>query len=303
MIFYKGKVESLRRDLEQVKPALDRRYLEILGRKNVERLEEVANRILVEESFYDNVQEMNSVIGHNCSDNIPNRLALAMSSGIQIGKDGKVETKKIVTAPMIYVSENGFRNSGYFPTGRILASYVHEWNHFIAYALQRVPINFLEAALCDAIGARQLKEPQDFIGHLMKCKGQEELVKSVAFGMYSRTIHDSMEKSNRILDKLVLEELGISVDLSDWRGKKKQYQAFPIREMTVVVPSSGDPFPNLTDRQVVSNTLEWEQYFSSITTVPMIKNLVESLKGIKVSKISLPQFRAMVGEKFSGDKK
>lgn len=148
VILYKGKLKNLQEELEKSQDKLNQRYIEVLGEDRAKKVKEIAERILIEESFFDDVEELSDYLGlkeQRIEKDTSNKMLLSTASdqaSLEIDLEGRVKDKKIRTAPLFYISEDGFKHSGSAKfTENILASYIHEFNHFIFYALQKFQLH------------------------------------------------------------------------------------------------------------------------------------------------------------------
>ena len=292
VIVYYGRLEQLTKELEETRDTLNHRYIKILGQERANKVTDTAKRILGPESFFETTNVLNSYLGYKLPPNTPNKMGLFTRASLELDSRDRLKDRKIRTSIGFYISENGFQygSSSKF-TERMIASYVHEFNHFVYYALQRVPLELVSFILFDKIQAR--KQPIDIGDYVAQIEEvdlpHEEIFKRLGFAAFSQVLHDSLEQATRVLDKMILESIGINVPL-EWRGMERLYQDIQLPTGQILRTGvGGDPFKNLEDKEIIEQLLEWEKYLNPVTRVSSVHNLVESLKGIKVSRVPLQE--------------
>jgi hypothetical protein len=277
--------------LAEAKPHLDAQYLRVLGSERVTQLMDVAGKSLNGESFFDDRQEMNKRFGTAFSPNGPNAFVL-YHSDIDVNKAEQTEIK---TAPGFYISEIGTRNSSY---KNIVQSYVHEWNHFVWYALQRVPMYIAYNMASDVLeseggmlGVRDTREWLKRIAYNALNGGgsPEERADRVCAAACMFTFYEHYEKSNQVLDRMVLNAIGLDVDIV-WRNTPRLYLGCVVNGKGIMFPSGdGDPYLGLTDMQVIDGMMNWENYTTRGSQTPYITKFMEMLRHAKVSRCSLSE--------------
>jgi hypothetical protein len=305
MVFvYHGKDSELAKEVAEARETINARYLEVLGEKDYAKLQRTVNRLLSPECYFDSVEEVNSVLGENIQLSASNKMLLGIADDygdvLKLDRDGRIKVKSLETAIGFYISPEGFRNSGSARfTDRPIASYVHEFDHFVWYALQKVPLYFAELMLADSLKLKEKGESHSSgsldLSNVMPKKEEglstRERVQRLALGMYTKTLHETYEKSNKILDRMVLESIDIDVPL-DWRHKEREYEFVPLPTRQVLgVPIGGDPFKELSDEEAVERVINWGDHFNLMLDDPYLNNLIESLKGITVSKVPLQDLK------------
>lgn len=277
VIVYHGNLEHLREDLEGARETLNQRYIEILGPERAAIVADHADRLLLPTSFFDSPAAVQERTGASLGGDVVNKMLLFYPPGIKIRSNGRVKTKRVKTAAGFLISDEGFEHSHSASfTERPLASYVHEYDHFVWYALQRPPIYFVKMMLEEQ---RQKISPATTQGKKVR----------MALGMTIGVITDLFEKGNRVLDKMVLEAIDVDVPLP-WRGKPKQYaQAYDSETHAVYMRvSGGDPFLGLSDQEAVECMINWQNRINIVKPAPpFVENLLESAKGMGIGKITL----------------
>ena len=313
VIIYRGKVEEVARELQKHKDALDAQYVKILGVERAKRVASLIDRLLPAESFFDNPQEINKRFGTDISFTPSNKMLLASDTKMVIGEDGKISNTKIRTAPGFYISASGFEHSGskHF-TENPLASYVHEFDHFIWYVLQEKPFALVNMALEEVLQPKRkpLHLPE-YVEQLAAAHlPQEEMFRRLILAVFSELTEESHEKSNRILDQWVLAAIGIQVPL-EWRGKEKEYAAFQLPTGQVIgLPVGGDFFKGFKNEEVLERMIQWQRHYAPSLSAfrlgdatgisgrpPYLQNLIASLENVKVSRVSLAELKRLSARK------
>jgi hypothetical protein len=306
-IGYRGKVESLQKEFAAAKPRLEERYHKVLGGQNAEKLLRVFNRVFEDGSFFDSPQTMNDRLGTKFTDSTPNKfLFMAHDDDIKLFWAGTPSDLKIRTSAAIYTSETGLKRSDY---GNVLYSYVHEFNHFVWYALQKVPIYLLNDVWESTLKASPMSQAntnsewvESLMQNALNGPGQLQSVEGFLAAANIRAVNEHLEKSNRILDKMILEGIGVDIRL-DWRHKPREvamirHPAAP--KMIFGIPVGGDPFDKYTDAEVIAGVLDWENHWSANVTTEKAQKLLGRLKATKI--LRLP-FSELEGEEEDGEAK
>ncbi|MBW2993658.1 hypothetical protein KY317_03735 [Candidatus Woesearchaeota archaeon] len=294
MVFkYLGNIESLVSEVAEAKEAVDSKYLEVLGESHYSRLSELSDRLLVPGSFFDSREQWKSRLKYSLPEKTPNKVGMIVDmerASLQLEENGSLKDRKIRTSMVFYISEEGFEYSGSASfTDRPIASYIHEFNHFVTYALQKIPLYLTRMILLEKTKLPQ--QTRDALGELAeRLKNQpysEEILNKFILGFYAVSLNNFFEYSNKILDKQILESIGINVNLG-WRGKKREYATITLpTNKALMLPVAGDPFMGLDDREVIQKNINWQDYFAPTMSMAYLDTFLESIRNIKVSKVSI----------------
>jgi len=287
VIVYHGRLEQIVGELERAKPVLDRRYAEIFGEEGAGKIAEASKRLLGPESFYDCVASLNSKVssplGSKFSSDIPSRhITLVSIQPDNLYASGFEKQQKLRTAPVIYIHPSG-----------TLQTYIHEFGHFIWYALQSHPISVLNSLY----GGHKI---ESFTDYSEKVLGQtresdEEKMVKLQRAFWSLILGEISEKSNQILEKLILESIGVDVKLP-WRGKEREYALH--KKFGFRIPIDGDPFLGIGDYEVVKRMLTWQDYIvpkgpgagNPISNLPFYYMLDSYLNNVRISRLPIGEF-------------
>ncbi len=295
-IVYKGKLTDLAAEVKEYKPIIDQTYRDILGEERARKLAEVAERVLVQDSFFNSVEEFNDIYGKRLPEKTSNKLIIiADAKDLKLTVEGRMKEKKIRTTPLFYISRDGFEHSGSSEfTERPIASYVHEYDHFIWYALQEHPLyltNLLLKSFLDLDESNGMEGIEALMERVVKSEmPYEKKIEKAVLATYTQLLREAYEHSNRILDRMVLTKLGIDVPLP-WRGQPRR--GFPVYIATrkgFLIPTGGDMFARLSDREVIEKVLDWENNYNPTVQIPILENILHSFKEAKVSRVPITVF-------------
>jgi len=302
VIIYHGKVESVKQDLAKEQYNLNQRYVEVLGEDRAKRVKDIASRILTPESFMDARETYISLYGEPLSENAPCNFSMATLSDLKVRSNGEIKERKVKTSPLFYISDEAFKHSGYSKvTHRILATYIHEYNHFIFYALQNPPVFVANCFLYNYLKPR--KKPFDLEDYVQQLSREEipeqEKMKKLVIASHTSLIEDAYEQATRVLDKSILESTGIEISLP-WRGMPRSFKLIqlPIGKI-MATGCGGDMYQGLDDKAIIGRFIEWNRYFNQrlaaikggIFVRPeegqYVTNLINSLRELKVSRLPI----------------
>ena len=299
-IVYHGRIKELSEDLESVKPILDARYEEILGKEKARKLNEVSDKVLSPACFFDTAEDFYKGLGEKLPENSCNRMIFGSSGAAGIHSNGKINGSKLKTTVAFYISENGFNNSGSSEfTERHLASYVHEFDHFVWYALHKTPIYLMSNFLMEAQEPMP-KNPSDLDGYVKDMIEAKVDANKMGLNLNLSVIRsvfiETYEKANRILDKLVLESIGINVPLP-WRNTKSSPHFIESPSGLCIVMRGGDQFRTFSDQEAIEKFLDWEDNLGRIfakgtgPSIDFIRKLYSSLISLEVDRIPLEEIK------------
>ncbi len=303
-IAYHGALEGLAREVAEAKPLLDEQYHQILGPKRAQILSRAAERMLSPACFFDSAEAWNAAFRDELPPDAPNRMSLVTAadwSPNKVDLTGRLADRWIKTSVALYVSDPALAGSQApdqaGAAGSGLAVYVHTYNSFVWYALQRVPLQLLTHILDTKV---RFKSPDDLdrIVEQLRRAGatSTEQLHILTLGLYAYGAGTSHAQATQILDKAVLAPLGISTDLP-WRGVSKRWEvvSVPYGKLVrdIIIPIGGDWFADLTDGQAVEAVLNWpaQPRFRPRYRTPYLDNLVDSLQRVKVSRVPIQELK------------
>jgi hypothetical protein len=297
MVFvYRGKVERLAKEVDEFRDAINLRYAEILGKERYKKLEETAHRVLTPEVFFESIEDINKEYGVKIPLRTPSKFLFGTTINPALYDNGIIKDSRAQVGVGFYVSEESFKHSGASKfTDRIIATYVHEFNHFATFVLQKAPIHLAEVFMTNKTGL--VREPDQVIKFVDKLSldaelSREEKMKRLCLGMTAYAIHNSFELANQIMDNSVLQAIGIRKELP-WRHKEREYGPLLVHDprLTLMVPLSGDPFKDMPDQEAINRFIEWEKYHTSAMKIEYIENVMRSLSGLKVEIMPIQELK------------
>jgi hypothetical protein len=219
-------------------------------------------------------------------------------SDITLDNKGRIKEKDARMSFGFYVSEESFKGSGSSQiTDKIIASYIHEYDHFIYGVLQKQPLYLVRNTLLDELGSRpiDLESLTKFILDVEKeDTNEKEKKRKLMLATNAYALESMWEDATRILDKLILESIGIKAPLP-FRGEKREYGFHVLQDpyMTIGIPSGGDQFLGLSDKEVVHRVINWVDYMNpvSVGDNEFYNNFFDSLKGLKFTSLPLTQLK------------
>lgn len=284
---YHGKVENLRKQVAESEDRLNQRYFEVFGEKNYQKLADASAKLLNEESYINSPEELSQASGIKPSENPCSKILLLVDSDFSLGSDKRVKQQKVRIAPAFYVSDESFQYSGASKyTDKVIASYVHEFNHFAWLILQKTPFYLIESVFSRELGVVRSKED---LGDLLQRLEMEtarplpQRKELFALSLSAYMMNIGFEQANRVLDYSLLKSINIDARVPN-RGQPKQFaQGFSHNlGMAFSFPIGGDYFHTMSDKKVIHNFLNWEQHFSLKTNARLISMIIDSVKSMQV---------------------
>jgi hypothetical protein len=292
-ITYLGGVERILTELETHHDTLDQRYRELLGDQKYTRLQEVQARVLTEESFCDNIKTVRKKTGEIIPDDAPSKLLLLTGAKFRVEPDGRIRDRKVKTSAVFYLSEQSFQHSSSSEfTDNPLVTFIHEYNHFVTYALQKVPIYVAMMYLSQARDLAPSGDINEYVQELLTSDlDPRKISQNIGLTQAVKVLDETQEKGNRILDKLILQSVGIDVPLP-WRFQERQQIPVQLPTGLMVYGQGGDPYRSIrNDQDVLDKLLEWETYMAPPQGSQFMTNLLREIKRLKTSRVSFKQMR------------
>ena len=305
-LIYKGTVDSLVQQVGKYKDRINERYQQVLGDENYKKLESIAQRVLVPESFFNTYEELQRFTRENIPIETPSKFMILTDSSLTVDESGKIKEKKARAGFGFYINEESFKYSGSSHISeKIIASYIHEFDHFVYGALQKTPMYLVRNTIVKQLGYGpvQLENLNEYLFKIEKEKSPLEIRKNKGIlAIQSYIMEEMWENSTRILDKLILESIGITVSLP-FRNKERRYgmNYFEGLNSIIQIPLEGDLFRGLGDNEVVHRVIKWDEYMNLIGTCAKrdyLINFWESLKQIQFEVDSIPEIERLNQEEW-----
>lgn len=257
-IIYTGTVQEIHDELEVVKPVLDRQYQKIFGPKLAAQIKRSAENLLVPESMHDSIYSFNAAGSADLKPDHSTTFGVYMQPFIDFSRTSGHQ--RIQSAPIFYVSHEAFQNSGYSNyTDRLIASYVHEFHHFIWYALQNTPMQVAGIALREEADGEVFDLFEQFIE---TGETESNLISRMQSAHNAQTLIEFNEKATRTLDKMVLGSIGIEVDYK-WRNEPREFVQLKADSTGNIYPiptGKGDPYMKMSDEEIIHANLDWYNF-------------------------------------------
>src|SRR3989344_4335320 len=144
-LIYRGTVKSLEDQVNQHRNTINQKYREILGDEYYEKLSRRTHQLFVPACFLNTVEELNKQVGLTFAPDTCSKL-IPLVDTVSLDKSGRVKEKSARISYAFYINDDSFRNSGsYHFTDKIIASYIHEFDHCAYGLLQNPPLYLLRA--------------------------------------------------------------------------------------------------------------------------------------------------------------
>lgn len=294
VLIYGGNVKSLEEQVNEYRDRINQRYREILGDRYYQRLQRESERLLVPECFFDSIDELNRISQENLPRETPSKLLFLSDANLKPDDNGRIKKRNVNGSYGFYINDESFTHSGSSQiTDKIIASYIHEYNHFVYGVLQRVPLYLARTTMISELSGKPvlLEDLPGIVDSIQYSPMPYQDKKNKIFlALNAYSMNDIWEKSTRILDKLILERIGINVAIP-WRGKERKYGGKHLDEinMIIAIPLEGDPHKGLYDREVIRRIIEWEKYLNPVMRNEFVDNFYNSLKELSVRLMPLPE--------------
>lgn len=298
---YLGKDERIAQDYERFGEAIDEAYQKLLGGRRYARLREVNAQVLTPNSYFEDASELKK-LGLDIGSSPCSKFIIAAPDLEKCLPNGHDGVKEVKIAPAFYVSNESFKHSGARQfTDHPIGTYVHEFNHYLSFALQRVPIYMMTVMLSEKVG-RQLRGADQiaefFEGVSIDASPITEKQKRIGYALLQTIFDYSYEQMNNLLDRDIFKAIGAKIK-TEWRGQPKQYFAGRNPKLgTFAFPVGGDFFYGMNDAEAFSKFLNWEEHFTfkgvgigegSNDLLTGIRNSLDSVLRINVQKITLDE--------------
>ena len=303
-LIYRGNVKSLEEQVNQYRGTINQRYREVLGDEYYDKLSRVAQRVLVAECFFNSIDELNKISGERIPQETPSKFMILTDSNLSVDEDGKVKEQKARAGLGFYINDESFKHSGSSQiTDKIIASYIHEYDHFIYGVLQKHPLYLIRNSICEELGYGPINLG-NLTEYLLKIEKEESPKKErknrTILAVQAYVMEEMWENSTRVLDKLILESIGINVQLG-FRNREREYGFHYFEDMNFGIQLSlgGDPFRGLDDKEVVRRVINWEDYMNPIMKNEYVDNFFDSLKKVQFEVLSIPELKKRNAEEWA----
>lgn len=298
MFQYYGNVEGLHEFLDRNRKSMRRAYEKVLGKQLFSIVHEAEAELIGKESFFETSELFE--MGINPQSMVSKFMAVMTTSSKtkhKIGRDGHIianSNRPIITAPSFVFSEEGLQLNAARYAGWVDlygAGYIHEFNHFVIYALQERSLFAAIMLLLSRVKPDKWPVRPDEIELLAFRSGEPLLERQVAayLALFACQLEDLYEFSTRQLDKAIFKWLGYRIPERYYPSEPRQYDAVFMRALNIeiVLPVSGDPLYGYSTKERLRKLSEWDSLFSSGSQFQ--ENFVKSFQGIPMKKTRVTQ--------------
>ncbi len=290
MFPYYGDIAELHEELRRSRKRLEHIYRDLLGAQLFGRLHEADRTLLDESSFLD----LSFIRGRFPSVSTNNKFVVA-SKGLEdvyLELNGCFVSPPVEAANAFLLCREGFANARRQYEGWIspyLASYLHEYDHFVLYALQSVPMAVVgNILLADVTVPRLPLQPPDLYPTVMASEGDTEKKKATAFAVvWEYVIQEMYESTTRVLDSHVYRRLGCQVP-DRYRTEPRKFVSLPFEELRLIVMLPvGDPLYGYSLRDRIRRAADWLNTLKP--SHPIQAHFLESVRQMSISKVPWSQ--------------
>jgi hypothetical protein len=280
---YHGEDENLKREMEVYGDRINKAYSAFFRPEEQRRIKESNRTTLTAASFFHDREELRKQLGISVPAQTPDKYGLLSGSESVNGV--------VWCAPFFYISAQNFAHGGSARfTDKKIASYIHEFDHYIIQALQSTPLNSIHERIHSFLGTSMTRF--DFPLYLKQLAtmplNNPEKVERAVVAAYDPLLTQNFEKATRILDHVILGSIGIKTPLN-FRGRWATKNTFFSFGKEISFPDeSSDPFVGLSDRKAIDEIIQWENsYKLPKDTAPKMYEILEEAKKRKYRRMPL----------------
>jgi hypothetical protein len=305
MVFeYYGNFEELRKEVYQYKDTIDRSYFDFLGKERFQRLEDTISRILSPDNFFEDPEKFKRSLNQKLPVN-ENQTSQQMFIHTISGLDDKwrINVSEGNATHAFYINKQSVLNgSSYLETGRLISSYIHEFDHFIISILQDPPQELLInlRGFSSPIPLTKLDNLMQFMQAIGSSNCNHPIVekeKYISLAVLSFQYHAFSERSVNILDRNISRNIGIDFDIP-WRGNKPKYTLINAGDLNFNLPHpNSDFFYGLNDKETIDKIINWRDNFKPYLDTEFIRDYINKISKIKVRLISMSEMKKKIRKK------
>lgn len=294
MVFrYAGKIEQLTDEVRTMQNRLNNSYFRILGNERYEKVDEISKKVLTPNGVYEDISKLYRDLGIE-GPNFQNPMHI-LGNHPCFNEAG---LEKILLTSFFHLPEKSLINSPYNnPQSKIsyLATYIHEFNHFVFDVLQEPPAILFsqESFMDDGFVVRNEEDFSKFIDMINQSDEELAIKREWADNVMSEFYIDFyQEAGTRILDTMVINSIGYKFS-HDWRGKKGEYLTYTPQgfSKSYSIPvTNTDAFLGVRDLDVVDRVVDWQNNFYIPHSDPEISQLIKESKNVPLEFISPEEF-------------
>lgn len=300
MFVYFGDVKEVTDELSRHQKRLEMIYGEILPRASYVELQRRARELLGPESFW-SLEKVSEHSAQEIRSSVNKFLVGTMDLNlVKVSIDGTVETMGspcvVRTAPAFVFSRKGFeikeaeyRAQGVSP---YLASYLHEFHHFLCYALVPVPTMFAMLVMHETLQPPHFPITHaEIYSHIREENiPRQEKLQKIMLGLFFTRMWEYEEYTARFIDNEVLSRLGYGSQFYEQPRGGGEIIDDPQLRLKLVFPF-GDPLYGFSIAQRITVLRDWRRRLNPSNVVQ--KRFVETFKGFEVQKWNIRELTQM----------
>lgn len=291
MFPYYGDISGLHKALRNHRKPMERAYRKALGMEVFQLVREADRKILNESSFLAR-QYLEEV--SKASSNTTNKFVAASSSegeegvAFSLGGEARNLPKKISCG--FSFAQEGFDATAKNYLGWIdpyIAPYIHEYDHFVIWAIQPQPILSAVLLLAQRLKPTRMPLRLEDISKLVEKSGgtRDEMILTLYLGLWAFVLQEAYEGMTRDIDRVVMENLGYDVPESFFPIRPKRFVPLSVDflEVRVVIPF-GDVLFGLSLPERITILREWVKRI--VPSDPRQCGFMESFASVTPEKIA-----------------
>lgn len=296
MFPYYGDISEFHRELSLHRKALKRAYRAVLGKRLYEVVEEADQSFLNAGSF--RTQEF-AVRGGQESPGPTSKFLMTAVTEVPkptiFHNDGGFESDPVFMGPGFVFSQDGmeYYHQAYgkwMPSA--LGTYIHEYDHFVFWVIQPVPLYFAICVICDIVRPRRIPPAENEIEEMVAALAcsREEKVARAAIAAYLSFLHWTYELYAEWLDVRIFRELGYKPPRSHllFPPGGMMMSAYSVPSLNLVLPVIvNNSLASLRPDECLLRLERWHKYMS--TPLPIQQKFMESLAKAEIRRVTLEE--------------
>jgi len=291
MFPYYGDIPELSSVLDSHRDCMYQAYKDVLGSLLIRPVEEADKILLDENSFHGS--EFFERFGVNPTSR-KNKFFTAFGEDSEwagLNTDGSFSPFKTQVAPGFILTREGFDISREYYSGWVnpyLAPYIHEYNHFLIFALQEKPMMVAISILVSKIKPKswppKIGDIESLIGEYEGTREEKQLVALLT--VWGMLIHGTYESFTRILDGRVMQRMGFDVPGEYFNIPPKQFLPLFMESIqTVIAVPVGDMLYGASIRERMRTLQDWVARMDPSNEVQ--SNFMECFREMEIEKVPM----------------
>lgn len=300
MFPYYGDIDEMQRVIGRNRKALKRAYADVLGSRLFRIVREADELFLNEGSFRDLDF---AAAGRQKVERPSSKFLMAALTEEPkptiFHPDGRFETDPVFMGPGFVFAQEGLSGHGeaygeWMPPA--LGTYVHEYDHFVFWAIQSVPLYLAICLMADILKPERIPPAENDIEKMVAgfTGTQEEKVARAVLAAHLSFLHWSYELHTEWLDVCIYRHLGYEPPPEYYvfpPGKTKML-TYPVPTINALLPVVvKNSLPSMEGRECLLRLEKWHQFMSTSHLIQ--RRFMESLSGVRVRRITLDEALAM----------